>query len=305
MSLVPHRYALSHSSTGVLKPPLPTRLVGIDTGKGMIEIAPAALQAWAKTTGKKDVVSSKKSRFVVGDSANLSGVLEDHAVSLVIAATAAHWFDHAKTWRELTRVVRPGGAVLYWTYGENYLPGHPGLQGDIFKFMQADGIGPYFSQPGRSLLTNLLKDIPLPHDAALLGEGALPQDLVDQWDQSSVLYEKHPLEAEGIADTSWIASSSDPPHQVDLRRPFRLEQVMTWTDYEGYIRTASALHSYLKAHPEEQEGEGDIADRFIKKLRGKVAEERARGVGTEEGLPDDKIRVAWPLGIKGIRKKPA
>nr|CDI53333.1 related to TMT1-trans-aconitate methyltransferase (N-terminal fragment) [Melanopsichium pennsylvanicum 4] len=37
--------------------------------------------------------------------------LEDHSVDLVTSGQAAHWFDYPKLWKELTRVVRPGGSV--------------------------------------------------------------------------------------------------------------------------------------------------------------------------------------------------
>lgn len=39
--------------------------------------------------------------------------LPDQSVDLVVAGQAAHWFDHAKSWPELRRVVRPGGSVVY------------------------------------------------------------------------------------------------------------------------------------------------------------------------------------------------
>jgi SAM-dependent methyltransferase len=41
----------------------------------------------------------------------------DHSVDLVVAAQAAHWFDHDRFYREARRVLRPAGALAIWTYG--------------------------------------------------------------------------------------------------------------------------------------------------------------------------------------------
>ena len=41
--------------------------------------------------------------------------LPDHSVDVVTAAQAAHWFDRARTRRELARILRPGGwLILLW-----------------------------------------------------------------------------------------------------------------------------------------------------------------------------------------------
>jgi len=43
--------------------------------------------------------------------------VRDHAVSLVTAAQAAHWFDFGRFHAECRRVLKPGGVVAVWTYG--------------------------------------------------------------------------------------------------------------------------------------------------------------------------------------------
>ena len=42
--------------------------------------------------------------------------LPDAAVDLAVAAQAVHWFDLGAYWREVGRVLAPGGAVAVWTY---------------------------------------------------------------------------------------------------------------------------------------------------------------------------------------------
>ncbi len=42
----------------------------------------------------------------------------DHAFDLVTVATALHWFDFARFWPEVIRVLRPGGLFCAWAYGD-------------------------------------------------------------------------------------------------------------------------------------------------------------------------------------------
>ncbi|HET6373825.1 MAG TPA: class I SAM-dependent methyltransferase [Candidatus Polarisedimenticolia bacterium] len=42
--------------------------------------------------------------------------LQDSSVDLVTAAQAAHWFDLPAFYREVDRVIRPGGVVAMWCY---------------------------------------------------------------------------------------------------------------------------------------------------------------------------------------------
>ena len=43
--------------------------------------------------------------------------LPDHSASLVTVAQAAHWFDLDAFYREVDRVLKPGGVVALWCYG--------------------------------------------------------------------------------------------------------------------------------------------------------------------------------------------
>ncbi|HEY6642343.1 class I SAM-dependent methyltransferase [Povalibacter sp.] len=41
----------------------------------------------------------------------------DGSIDLVVAAQAAHWFDHSRFYAGVRRVLRPDGALALWTYG--------------------------------------------------------------------------------------------------------------------------------------------------------------------------------------------
>lgn len=295
------------SSFPLLDHPSFDKLIGVDTGKGMVRIAPQAYEAWLSSlpsgSQQRRALEGKPVSFSVASSSDLSDVVRDSTVNLAIAATAAHWFDPAPTWAEMSRVVKPGGAVVWFTYGENYLPRHPALQEDIYHFMQGDSkagdsIGAYFPQPGRSYLTNLLQEVPFPHEV----EPALSPAAQETWDLSSAMRKLHSLAKKGYADLSWTAGPNAHALPGDAE-PFRLEQVMSWERYESYIRSASAYHAYMREHREEREGPEDVVGRFVRMLRGKVDEQRKKGVGIEEGLDEAHVRVAWPLGLMAMKKK--
>lgn len=44
--------------------------------------------------------------------------LPDHSVDLITVATAAHWFDHDKFYKEARRVSKDNGILAVWTYSE-------------------------------------------------------------------------------------------------------------------------------------------------------------------------------------------
>ena len=42
--------------------------------------------------------------------------IESASVDLVIVAQAIHWFEHADFWKEVSRVLKPGGVLAFWGY---------------------------------------------------------------------------------------------------------------------------------------------------------------------------------------------
>lgn len=81
-----------------------------------------------------------------------------------------------------------------------------------------------------------------------------------------------------------------------------LQQLITFEALNGYFHTSSASMQYFKKNPDLQAEKPDMIDRHVEQLRNQVLQERANGIGTEEGLDDDHVRIAWPLGLMMIRK---
>lgn len=117
------------------RPGYPQALIAFVTS-----LAPARHLAWDCATGSgqaavalaehfQEVVATDLSENQLGQArphprvqyrraaAEKSG-LPDSCADLVTVAQALHWFDLARFYSEVTRVLVPGGALAVWTYGE-------------------------------------------------------------------------------------------------------------------------------------------------------------------------------------------
>lgn len=70
----------------------------------------------------------------------------------------------------------------------------------MMEFMNSHSknLGPYWPQPGRRILENLLADIPFPFDL----EGTTEAES-SKWNKSSATRIAHKLESDGIPDLAW------------------------------------------------------------------------------------------------------
>ena len=85
--------------------------------------------------------------------------LDDHSVNLVTVAQALHWFDLDAFYREVNRVVIPGGLIAAWCYGPPTLP-TPALQSELDHFY-TEILGPYWP-PERALVESGYRDLAFP-----------------------------------------------------------------------------------------------------------------------------------------------
>lgn len=187
----------------------------------------------------------------------------------------------------------------------------------MMEFMnsQSESLGPYWPQPGRSILENLLADVPFPFQ---IQDGSSSSSA--SWDEKSATRIAHKLERIGIPDLSWARGQAEEETfrmevrnlkiaQSDDTSEFfhslicLLQQVMTFDTLNGYFHTSSASSRYFKEHPELKKEKPDMIDRHSTRLRQLVLQDRAKGIGSQEGLDDNHIRVAWPLGLIMIQKK--
>jgi len=76
--------------------------------------------------------------------------IKDKSVSLITVAQALHWFDFEEFYREVSRVLKPGGMIAAWTY--SFLSASPQLGRMIDECVRrfyCDVIGPYWPEERR------------------------------------------------------------------------------------------------------------------------------------------------------------
>jgi SAM-dependent methyltransferase len=92
-------------------------------------------------------------------SAEHSG-LEDHSVDAVTVATAVHWFDFDAFYREVRRVLVPGGILAVWSYGSVVMS--PPFGAIIHEF-EYGTMGSYWPAERRHVVEGY-RTIPFPFD---------------------------------------------------------------------------------------------------------------------------------------------
>lgn len=159
--------------------------------------------------------------------------LADNSVDLVVAGQAAHWFDPARVWRELARVVRPGGTVAFWGYADATLPGRPGASRVVREWAHGEGkMGPYWTWPGRGICEGLYRDL-------------VPDVEVGWSDVERIEY--CPSE-EGVGKGTGMRF---------------LWKDMTLNDFADYVRTWSGYHGWKEAH---ENAEVDVVDELVHEI---------------------------------------
>ncbi|KAI1416869.1 S-adenosyl-L-methionine-dependent methyltransferase [Hypoxylon sp. FL1857] len=215
-------------------------VIAIDPSAGMIAQA-------QQTTIDPDIT------FRQGSAEDLS-FLSDGSVDMAVAGQAAHWFDYSKAWPNLARVVRSGGTVAFWGYKDNVLLGAEQateiMEHFVYGFGEVapgvEGMGPYWEQPGRSIVRDLLRSVRPP-----------------EADWTDVKRLEHEPGEDGTEETCW------------LRKKMKLGEV------EGYLKTFSCYVAWRDAHPEAKSraegGDGDILDIMWDRMVDAVPEWKAMG----------------------------
>ncbi|GAA6005998.1 class I SAM-dependent methyltransferase [Rhodotorula paludigena] len=243
------------------------RIIGTDPSQGMVTAARGILE---DRRVKGEVPAAVDVRFEVARADNLAGVVDDDSVDLAVAGQAAHWFDAPATFRELARVLKPGGAFAFWGYGEFFFPERPELSALIPGY-SAGTLGPYWEQPGRSIVEALLTPIPFPVPSA--SSSSAPDDALSSFDPSSFTRSFFLRPGDTVSVPSAFPPSPDPPlptapgasaayrlapsalatspalaATTTLERTLLLRRQWTREQLAAYLRTWSAAHSFNTAH---------------------------------------------------------
>jgi len=85
--------------------------------------------------------------------------LPNQSAGLVTVAQALHWFDFARFYAEVKRVLRPDGAIAVWAYGINEVAG--AAVNELVQDFYANVVGPYWP-PERRLVEEGYRTVPFP-----------------------------------------------------------------------------------------------------------------------------------------------
>lgn len=237
-------------------------VIGTDPSKGMLE------QARSMTPKETYPNIEYKEAF-----AEDSPFLETGSVDMVVAGQAAHWFDYKTLFPELKRLVRRNGTLAFWGYKDHVFVDYPKAT-EILKKYASDNdaqlLGPYWPQPGRSIVEGKLQVIQPPTS--------------DWEDIQRIEYEpglKGPRSGQGTLFVS---------------------KRMTLKECMAYIRTWSAFHGWQEKHPDmkrkEDGGNGDVVDELFEVM-----------VNTEEDWQKDEdwrekeVEIEWGSGLLLARRR--
>ena len=98
-------------------------------------------------------------------SAESSSFLKDGEVDCIVAGQSAHWFNYAKLWPELERILRKDGTVAFWGYKDPVLVDFPQatkILDDNTYGSDPEKLGQFWSMHGRAYVQDKLRVIQPP-----------------------------------------------------------------------------------------------------------------------------------------------
>lgn len=249
-----------------------TTATGIDPSPGMLAVA-------RQLTPEAQHPNVAYRQGTVEDLSS-SSLVAPGSVDVVVAATAAHWFDFDRAWAQLARVVRPGGTLAFWGYGENTVAGeHAALFRDVWTRYYGGGgevrpgmrsIGEFFDGRGFNVTKNGYEAIVPP---------------TGEWEDVR----------RAVVNLDDLEEAK--PEALQVRKVMRLEEI------GRYGRTVSAYDDWAAAHPQfrprEEGGEGDILDLMMEEVVQAVPEWKAKG----DGWKDVEVEVVWATSWLMAKRK--
>lgn len=242
-----------------------SRVVGLDPSAGMV--------AQAQRLTPPELAS--KVEFKQGSAEDLRPFFaRDASVHCAVAGQAAHWFDYARAWPELARVVRSGGTLAFWGYKDHVVVGAGPRVAEVFyRYTYSEGepcpgiesMARFWEQPGRNILRDSLGAVEPPEK---------------EWEDVRRIVWDPDRETGGLGE--------NPPEEAMWQR-----KTMKLGELEGYVRTYSSFKGWQDAYPELKSradgGKGDVVDRMFDEAVDAVPEWKQAG----DKWRDVEVDVIW------------
>ena len=261
-----------------------SREVCVDLGCGHGVVARYLAKSFSKVIGtdpSDGMIEQARLITAQGDYPNLDfrksfaeclPFLEKETVDLVVAGQAAHWFDTATVFPEMGRILRKCGTLAFWGYTDPVFVDFPGATKVLNEYAYSNddcSLGPYWSQPGRAMVENKLRDIEPP---------------VDEWE-----------EVQRIEYEPGTGGPKTGQGTIFLSRLMALGECM------DFIRTWSAYGAWqdrFRKMKRGDGGEGDIVDEIFDKMRSAEPDWL-----TDETWMEKKVVMEWGSGLLLARKR--
>jgi SAM-dependent methyltransferase len=243
--------------------PFFTTVIGTDPSSGMLE------QATSMTAAKHDQSNIDYQQAAAEE----LPFLDSGSVDMVVAGQAAHWFDYTRLFPELKRILRKGGTLAFWGYSDHVFVDHPKATEIVTAYAYGNDertLGPYWQQPGRSIVQNKLRDIEPP---------------TGDWENIQRIEYEPAAYGRNAGDGTLL-----------------LEKRMKLIDCENYIRTWSSYHGWQEKFPRlkkrEAGGTGDVVDEMFDDIR-----KTEPAWQKDQHWLEQEVDIEWPSGLLLARRR--
>ncbi|KAK8069851.1 S-adenosyl-L-methionine-dependent methyltransferase [Apiospora phragmitis] len=136
--------------------------LGCGPGNSVRELAPKFQHAFGLDPSEGMIGAARS----LGGTTASGELIRFEIVDLIVASTAAHWFDLERFWPRAAAVLKPGGTVAFWGSNSNYahpsVPNHEAVTAVLHHYEEYY-LQPYY-QPGNFAASNLYRNFKYPWD---------------------------------------------------------------------------------------------------------------------------------------------
>ncbi|CAO1635592.1 unnamed protein product [Sympodiomycopsis kandeliae] len=276
-------------------------VTGVDPSDLMIEAAKKS--DIIKETIGLEVPAGHELDFIVKNAE--SSELPSESFDLISAATSSHWFPWKQSdppgkmvWKEMNRLLKPGGSLCFMTYIGINLVGHDHIRDNITSFVSKDGEWGQYFELGDDL------------SATKIGSSffkTMPKPTEPEFDSSSTIILRLDADNEIGAELepsditplpSWVTSNTS----IQSTSQPIIRHRLTFRQVGLFLRSTSAWPRYLEKHPHEKELEKDYKDIAFRKLD-QWRREEAEITGGKMLEWDDVVESTAPCAFLFARKR--
>lgn len=117
---------------------------GTGSGQAAVKIADYYEKVFATDPSEKQLQNAEQRDNIHYEAGRAEGSsLPDHSADLITVAQAFHWFDHPQFFKEVRRVLKPGGTLAVWSY--NFCKIAPAIDAAVYHFYEPV-LGPYWEK---------------------------------------------------------------------------------------------------------------------------------------------------------------